>query len=532
MAEPHHPNQPRDPEDEAFVALVLRALDDLASPEELAALNARLAADPDKRRLFVALSVQTAALAELLRPNCVAPATVSRAARWTSGPARRWLVAAAVLAAIGLGVGSWLIRRGGPDPVISSPTVAILKNAPGAVWVENPPSALPAGRLQLRAGLAEIEFAGGALVLLQGPAEFVVQTAAGGLLRQGKLTARVPDGATEFTIAAPGCTVRDPGTEFGMGVDAEEGQTELHVFEGAVAVARTDATGAARETEHVGEGLGVRVDTHRGTMTEIEAAPNEFARSPAPRPIRFVHWSFDRDEKPVSPTEVVGFGASFFDGKLPRATVKRSDPMRIPGKFGAGLYFDGHAAVDTSFRGVGWRSPRTVALWACIPTDARNSQNPLISWGTLAEPNALWRVQWNGRPAQGPAGRLRLSVGGGWVIGHTDLRDGRWHHLAVVYRGPRSENLGEDVQLYVDGQREPLTRMHHAPIATRIWHATAHPVLIGHVVVPNQPHRYFRGSLDEVFILDAALSSGQIERLMTTNEPPRFQELANSAPPR
>ena len=53
-------------------------------------------------------------------------------------------------------------------------------------------SALPTGRLRLKSGLIQLEFYGGAVVVLEGPADFEIIAADRAFCRQGKLRARAP----------------------------------------------------------------------------------------------------------------------------------------------------------------------------------------------------------------------------------------------------------------------------------------------------------------------------------------------------
>jgi hypothetical protein len=120
-------------------------------------------------------------------------------------------------------------------------------------------------RFALRSGLLEISYTIGAKVILQGPVTYEVDSAAGGYLAIGKLTARLeasggrqspvdkavsdtrslhkqeanaprsPSTAPSplFTISTPTAIVTDLGTEFGVEVD-KLGATQSHVFRGSV----------------------------------------------------------------------------------------------------------------------------------------------------------------------------------------------------------------------------------------------------------------------------------------------------------
>ena len=112
-------------------------------------------------------------------------------------------------------------------------------------------------RLVLASGLVEITYGTGAVVVLEGPAEFVVggteaqrrkalshedpsrrrkpaDAANSGYLALGSLVARVEGkGAQGFTIDTPTARIEDLGTEFGVNVSSN-GISNVHVFEGSV----------------------------------------------------------------------------------------------------------------------------------------------------------------------------------------------------------------------------------------------------------------------------------------------------------
>ncbi len=113
----------------------------------------------------------------------------------------------------------------------------------------------------LNSGLMEIAYASGAKVILQGPCTYEVDSAAGGFLALGKLTARVEKSEVRnpkseapnpqslipnplFVVKTPTAVVTDLGTEFGVEVD-QSGATRSHVFQGRVRLrlAGGDASG-------------------------------------------------------------------------------------------------------------------------------------------------------------------------------------------------------------------------------------------------------------------------------------------------
>jgi hypothetical protein len=112
-------------------------------------------------------------------------------------------------------------------------------------------------RFALRAGLLEITYDTGAKVLLQGPMTYQVDTADGGYLAVGKLTAKLekknepkPSSPSLFTITTPTAIVTDLGTEFGVEVTSD-GQTFSQVFRGVVRVRTIGGTAAPDGYERV-----------------------------------------------------------------------------------------------------------------------------------------------------------------------------------------------------------------------------------------------------------------------------------------
>jgi hypothetical protein len=136
-------------------------------------------------------------------------------------------------------------------------------------------SALPPGRLKLKAGVAEVAFHGGGEVLLEGPAEFDV-AADRGFLHHGKLTARVAEGASALQVGMPGVVVTEHGGECGLWRD-ESGLTEVHVFEGQVGADLTDPHGQPLPPKRLAEKGAARVDPSRQTITAVPLNERAFA---------------------------------------------------------------------------------------------------------------------------------------------------------------------------------------------------------------------------------------------------------------
>lgn len=163
----------------------------------------------------------------------------------------RLVVAAALLLVVGgLAISRIALPVRAKD---SERDIVRLVNAQDCRWTEGgePTGPLCAGRtLQLRSGLAELSFAGGATIVLQGPVSLELISENSARLIRGRLSARVPETAHGFTILSPEGKVVDLGTEFGMDV-AEDGSAEVVVFRGEVKAVQNGAPVSVRESQTV-----------------------------------------------------------------------------------------------------------------------------------------------------------------------------------------------------------------------------------------------------------------------------------------
>jgi hypothetical protein len=204
-----------------------------------------------------------------------------------------------------------------PSPVASHPTeepavIGRITGVADCVWdgsgasnqdseLINHKSAIRLGDcLALKSGLVEITYDTGAKVLLQGPVTYEVESAAGGYLSIGKLTARLEERSEDrdqrsevrgqkFVVRTPTATVTDLGTEFGVEV-TKDGLTTSHVFRGTIEVRAVSAdpqAAAVAKRLHASESARVEGDGEtRRVVLVPNFAPSTFAREIAKRTIK------------------------------------------------------------------------------------------------------------------------------------------------------------------------------------------------------------------------------------------------------
>jgi hypothetical protein len=104
--------------------------------------------------------------------------------------------------------------------------------------------------------------------------------------------------------------------------------------------------------------------------------------------------------------------------------------------------------------------PRTIAFWVKVPENAPLSRAySMVAWRGDDQRLASRPVHigWNRHPAEGPLGAIRTDFSGGHAMGSTPLRDGRWHHVAIILLDSDDPAMPVHVKQYVDGRLESNT---------------------------------------------------------------------------
>lgn len=420
---------------------------------------------------------------------------------------RRLAWAAAALFLIGFSL--WFAI---PRPVATVANVGTL--GAGAAFTEGM-RFFKGDRLRLESGLVELDLEGRGRMIVEGPAELRWGGPMGSTLVEGRVLLRVNKLGHGYRLETPEGSVVDLGTEFGVIVDQETGKVETHVIDGEVEA----QPGGGREPIRLLKNEALRLS---GAQSErIPSDQGAFYGLVPPHhggDFNMIHWSMEPDANGTVRPRTRGLGED--DSIL----EMRNDPQPVDGPFGTAMHFDGKGAyAETSYRGIAGKQPRTVAFWVKVPRDFKAKEGfSMVSWGKFDQvnPGSVWQISVNPLIDGGPLGRLRLGVFGASVVGNKDLRDDLWHHIAVVlYPAARSETR-QHVLFYIDGSVDPVSNRMLNKIETEVASAD-HGVWLGRDITSTvDAGRYFRGSIDEVHIFEAALSESEIRALMERNETP------------
>ncbi|MCA9239650.1 MAG: hypothetical protein KDA37_05610 [Planctomycetales bacterium] len=136
-------------------------------------------------------------------------------------------------------------------------------------------------QLELRHGVAEIEFQTGATVLLEGPARLEVEQDGGLLLRRGRLAVQSAEELASLPIRAGRIRIIEQNASYGLIAEAS-GREEVHVFQGSVLAVLTGASGQRVQTCRLTGGNGGRLDGESDELTPIPAYSDLFVRSLSP----------------------------------------------------------------------------------------------------------------------------------------------------------------------------------------------------------------------------------------------------------
>lgn len=383
---------------------------------------------------------------------------------------------------------------------------------------------LQPGRFELTEGVAEIAFTSGARVFLEGPAVLHLERPGRAFLESGRLSAEVPKAASGFVVNTPRVNVVDIGTRFGVAVEPS-GDTEVHVLEGVVEVSRLFGNATPWLLE---EGLAVRADDRtRSELQMVEFGGDRFPLRVAgagadPAVDRYLHYRFNETGGPVIEDSGRGMESVGGDASLFPDPGNPQRPKRTLGRVGGGLMFAEGGRFDSSLLdGVNGGDSLTLALWVKLTPsqEGESGAAPIarlvaLPAGDRQAPGAagerfrhdpLWEMSWNVDPLRGKTGALVVKAGEGHVIGSTDLRDGRWHHVAMRWVGVPGATLATHLHLYVDGRLEAVSGHRDAAIGR----LPVRRLEIGGELSGSA----FAGAVDEVFFTPSAARPAVIQTL-------------------
>ena len=229
-----------------FLELADAWIDGRATNQQGQRLEQLASSSPELMRLFADLSLLHASLMRVVDNSL--PAALSYGKLETNNAqlepvhlgSRRWLLfgklllATAAIALLAFFVSSFI------KSPLSEKTFASLSAINGTRWISasvptSVGSRIGSGSLKLDAGLVTVQFDVGAVVELEGPAEFELISPVRCRLISGKLLATVRTDFKGFVVETPNAILTDQGTSFCVSV-GQDGESRMQVLEGRVDV--------------------------------------------------------------------------------------------------------------------------------------------------------------------------------------------------------------------------------------------------------------------------------------------------------
>lgn len=319
--------------EERFITIALRYLDGQNSPEEMKELQELLRVSPPHRDLFITISQQDSELQELFTyvdidesssNDLISPEKpsqipllgdlfVSDEGNLLDGlegtcqcsveqpPEDKVSILVLLFQQLGtpipltimlfcvlfapLAAITWVIWNGNAN-LPSRPISGRVSRAVACVWDDSKGATLSHGGLVvnneqyiLESGVLQIDLNSGAQAIIEGPAVFSTESSMRFILNEGRLSAKVPPEANNFTVATSGLEIVDRGTAFGVEIDGRS-NADIHVFEGRVdAFTQHNVPNKPPKLLAMKSGQAAFVDCTNGTFEDCPIDASRFIRT-------------------------------------------------------------------------------------------------------------------------------------------------------------------------------------------------------------------------------------------------------------
>ncbi len=375
-----------------------------------------------------------------------------------------------------------------------------------------------AGLYTLQAGLVEIEYPSGAVLVMQAPATFELVSAECLRLEDGRLSAHIPETATGFRIDSPGATVIDVGTDFAVQAIRDQ-ESEVHVFNGEVLIDLHGNKWKSTDLVRLVTGEATRVAYSTGMPSGIDLDSQYFLRS-----LRVADSAYVQQVLALKPAvyyrmEPTGNGAQLIDSAASgaHATIQiglATAPVWTVGKVGAALQLGGTAQQSYA---VAQHYPQTdgdqlsVAGWIYARSRPR--------WASIAK-------NWAGGNYDRGQFHFGLREDSGELEAH--IVDNRGDEIAVQDTMPLPLNTWHHVAFVADGQilrlyrngREidarPYDRLHRDPRIRAL--AIGTKLNLSGDAPEERDYNMWDGRLDELAIFNHALTADDVRALYEAAE--------------
>lgn len=438
------------------------------------------------------------------------------------------------LGAFGLKTGFEMGTGSAPDPEPIATGYAVLTEHSDAVWGNQPHlergDLVPQGRLQMESGLARLELFSGVTVIIEGEADFEINSPMEMTVLKGKIRALVPTAAHGFKVSTNSGEVIDLGTEFALDVTPDH--AEMHVLDGEI-----EWHPHSNKKQLLTDGESLRWTT-AGNSETVGFEPNRFPgladferKFESQRLERRQIWS-DSTEELSGDSRVIAYypmnQAAGWGRQLVDESASGLDGTVVSARHAADRWDQPGSALNFSPAGSrvrvsipGEHRSMTFYCWARIDSLDRMYNSLFLTDGhELNEPH--WQIMNDGRlffsvkrrDAESGSGKDKHIAYSPsfWDPSHS----GKWFQIATVY------NVDEQTTThYVNGEAISQDRISNEYIVGTVRIGAAS---IGNWNEPtrgdpNFALRNLNGAIDEFAIFSDALSANEIATLYEKGRP-------------
>ena len=370
---------------------------------------------------------------------------------------------------------------------------------------------MPAGLYELNKGVVQLSYENGAVLVVESPAVFELMDSKNIGLRNGKVSATIPDSAKLFTVQAAGVSIVDLGTEFSAYVKSGE-YVEAHVFEGLVEVQMHYEAGDQKHEVAEGEAVRVLFGNTGPVVAGIDLKKDFFLRRLTQEKNDYSEAVLAKGPVIYYPMDISNDGRTLIDWSPNKingsaADVKDVANLWMAGKVGSAIQLSGsnHKAyvyvedypktTNNNLTVVGWVYAETRPIWATI----------VKNWGV----SKYGQFHFGLNPKGFLDAEIQDANGERFHITEKNrkfpLR--QWQHVAFVHDGTTVKLYRNGVIVAladVQGIKNPVD-LKKMSIGTKLDDNEMYPSLAS----PG----HWDGRLDEIAVYNKALSDVDIEEL-------------------
>ncbi|WP_404308088.1 LamG-like jellyroll fold domain-containing protein [Neorhodopirellula lusitana] len=380
-------------------------------------------------------------------------------------------------------------------------------------------SRLTAGTLKLLSGTMQMEFMGGAVIALEGPAELRIHSKDAATLLSGAISAHVPPRAQGFVLNAPKAAIVDLGTDFGVRV-TPAGISEVEVLSGEVELSVLGDDGNTLSSQHIHEASRIRINGEGDPLQAIESGLNDLPiisgsdNSELPLLLDYVdtvrrdqptlYWRFDDTDGSVVLNEMPGnHSASVYGLEESDDSIRFQNGYARFDRCDVKRYLVSENAIEglneRPYSIEFWMKPDDLQHATCVGIVPENRTDPRMFLNVIEivtdtfmihEPGAIRFLHRTPPDVNYEVGTNAFTPG--------ICVPGQWQHVVTVKRT-------DAMEIYVNGK---LVR--HVSLAPGKVNSLGNFHVIVGQLTANETWRQFSGAIDEFAIYKRDLSAEEI----------------------